>query len=821
MRQTIACLLMVGLLTAVSAGQAMAPVSVEGDATFVQAGNNWTITTATDKTAINWTGFNVAQGATVHFQQPGASSSVMNTVLGSQASYINGLLSSNGGVYLINPNGITIGPSGSVNVARFVATTLSVPTADFLAGGDLNFRGASQASVENYGKIEAIGGDVYLIARSVVNRGTIKALSGSANLVAGLDVLLTQDDGLFVRPSPAEGTGLGVDNSGMIEAVLARLEADGNMYALAINNTGVVRATSSEIAGGRVLLRAEGGSVVNSGILAAPGGEIDVLGENVAVTGGAVIDASGDAGGGQIRIGGDMRGANPDVLNAKTTSLGAGTRVAADALVAGDGGKVIVWSDDVTEAHGTISAEGAGGGIGGFIETSGREMDLLGLDLFATGGTWLIDPPVIIGQAEADAISAALDIDMNILRDGSQVVVNAPIRKTQNLGGTPILWLRATKDLTGDGTIAINADIDLAGGQLRLDATDGATQAAGTTLTAASFQVTGAGTFLLNQPTNDFGIIGVSLPVGGLVRIEDVNDLTIGKVGSAAGARVLGGELHISTPNGNILCNGLLGPDVAKGYHAIGYIGITESSVKQGSYEMWIWNLPPESVVPGAVETFINATLLTIDGNGAPIVNMKGSAAIVDFIDLIGDTMGYGWNFRVAEAFGGVSPNDYAFAMVSPVPGLVEELATVESARTAAIQDFNQFSWQTGWARDDRELDHVHDGYTLSLGSMNVDTNEVLSALYVNNITFTGHPPPAPALAVFDRIFDHVEDFPHVRPAALALGASADTMAPTLGETSTYFDQSLQQAIFYDASTKAVDPRYYYQSVGSIYQIPR
>jgi len=41
-----------------------------------------------------------------------------------------------------------------------------------------------------------------------------------------------------------------------------------------------------------------------------------------------------------------------------------------------------------------------------------------------------------------------------------------------------------------------------------------------------------------------------------------------------------------------------------------------------------------------------------------------------------------------------------------------------------------------------------------------------------------------------------------------------------LNETSTYFDQS-SQSIFFDDSTKAVDLRYYYQSVGSIYQIPR
>ena len=101
---------------------------------------------------------------------------------------------------------------------------------------------------------------------------------------------------------------------------------------------------------------------------------------------------------------------------------------------------------------------------------------------------------------------------------------------------------------------------------------------------------------------------------------------------------------------------------------------------------------------------------------------------------------------------------------------------------------------------------------------MNVNHPEYLSKLFIENITFTGH-----VISGFEinRIYDHVEDFPHVRPVALASTPGANPLIPALDEVSTYFDQRLQQAIFFDVSTKAVDPRYTYQSVGSIYQIPR
>src|SRR5690606_26629140 len=130
---------------------------------------------------IDWAGFSIAPGETTRFVQPGTDAAVLNRVTGGDPSVIHGSLRANGQVFVINPNGILVGPGGSIDAHGVVLSTLDVDKGEFLARGDLVFKGASSAGVTNLGRIHGIGGDVFLIGRSVENRGTIQA-AGTAGL---------------------------------------------------------------------------------------------------------------------------------------------------------------------------------------------------------------------------------------------------------------------------------------------------------------------------------------------------------------------------------------------------------------------------------------------------------------------------------------------------------------------------------------------------------------------------------------------------------------------------------------------------------------
>ena len=453
-----------------------------GSATFQRIGNSLTIGTGV-RAIINWQDFSIGAGELTKFVQPSASSVTLNRVVGNNPSAIFGSLQANGQVWVINQNGILVGKGARIDTAGFLASTLDTGDAQFLKNGDVNFAGSSQAGVTNAGAIQAVGGDVFLIARHVENSGSITAAKGTVGLAAGAEVLLKQagSERVFVKPAGTGAGGTGIDNSGSITAVQAELKAHGNIYALAINNSGVIRANTAVNEGGRVLLKngagktaktarspvsggnggrilldgGAGGVVNNSGTLDASGkrgGSIAVLGDRVNITGGR-IDASGDAGGGTVLIGGDTHGAGT-VRNATETTIGADARIAADAITTGNGGKVVVWSDETTIFNGGISVRGgAQGGNGGFVETSGKgslgfhgTVDLAaehGLD-----GTLLLDPRDIT-IAASGANDAELIDSTVIFNDGTPAATtDFTISNTALAALTGNIVLQAQRDIT-------------------------------------------------------------------------------------------------------------------------------------------------------------------------------------------------------------------------------------------------------------------------------------------------------------------------------------------------------------------------------------
>ncbi|MHC4448199.1 MAG: beta strand repeat-containing protein, partial [Planctomycetota bacterium] len=263
----------------------------------------------------------------------------------------------------------------------------------------------------------------------------------------------------------------------------------GDLYSLAIRHPGKTRAHDILLEGG------DDGVVNVAGMLDASdavaghvGGTIAVLGDRVALTG-AVLDASGDAGGGAVLIGGDAHGEG-GLRTASGTFVSGDSRIHADALARGDGGKVVVWAGGATRSYGAISARGGvAAGDGGFVETSGRRyLEVSDApDLSAPkgkGGAWLLDPANItiqntLGSLDtktpdftADAASSSVSDDAieAALNTGTNVTISTDVDlgAGNNESGDIVQEVDARIDKTAgtDATLSLFAanDIVLNGG---------------------------------------------------------------------------------------------------------------------------------------------------------------------------------------------------------------------------------------------------------------------------------------------------------------------------------------------------------------------
>lgn len=301
-----------------------------------------------------------------------------------------------------------------------------------------------EGTVTNTGRLTAP--EARLVGRRVANHGEIRIDDG-ALLMLGADAVYLRaiDDPVIVRlphgagasqesgsaasqeSQAGAGVGYAVENTGRIDAGRGHVR----LAAADPLGWGIRQAASSgdddtasdapSIAAGRIELDGgDDGHVSVSGLLdtrdrgAADddgtqlGGAIDVTGDVIAIAD-ARLDASGRDGGGRIRVGGEQQGGGT-LQRARAVVVDAASSLTADALEAGDGGRVIVFAETLTAVDGALSARGGeAGGDGGFVETSGLEHLRIERtpDLSAPAGEagdWLIDPYAI--RIVADAVAA-------------------------------------------------------------------------------------------------------------------------------------------------------------------------------------------------------------------------------------------------------------------------------------------------------------------------------------------------------------------------------------------------------------------------------
>ncbi|WP_264625629.1 beta strand repeat-containing protein [Candidatus Symbiopectobacterium sp. NZEC135] len=453
-------------------------------------GNAMTVTQQSNTAIVNWNSFSVGQGQSVNFIQPSSSSAILNRVTGSTRSSIAGAVTGNGQVYLINPNGIAITSTGTVKVGGgFVASTLDINDEDFLKGkrqftGNGNAAEVSNAGVVSVGR----GGYAALMGGSVKNDGLINVPVGKVGLGAAEKATLDLSGDGFLQVAVPSTSGVKealIQNNGTVSAnggaVIMTAATARNAVRNAINLSGVVEANSVGGQNGAITIGGgEGGNVTVSGTVTATssqgnGGKVNITGDSI-VLAGAKVDVSGKTGGGTVNIGGERQGKG-STQRATTTTLNAATTVKADATAQGNGGNVVVWSDNHTTFNGKISARGAGTGTGGEVEVSGKaKLAYTGkTDLSADSGKYgnlLLDPHNVVISSTADngtGFNASTDdsvINVNTLQNAlasANVTVSTGTTGTQNgdiTVASNIGWSAdTTLTLAAAGNIALNGNI--------------------------------------------------------------------------------------------------------------------------------------------------------------------------------------------------------------------------------------------------------------------------------------------------------------------------------------------------------------------------
>jgi hypothetical protein len=356
------------------------------------------------------------------------------------------------------------------------------------------------------------------------------------------------------------------------------------IYGAMINQRGILNANSAQVGdGGKIILKASRDTLLEAGSVtsatgAAQGGEVQVLGQRVALTDDASIDASGQTGGGTVLVGGDYQGKNTAVMNAEQTVVSADASIKADAIARGDGGKIVVWADGATSMAGSLSARGgAAGGDGGVAETSGKQfLDFRGVvDLRAPNGhkgSLLLDPDNISITNGSDTGISPIGGSPFLYTANSSPAVLTPLTLATQLGlsdvnvytGTgsitvqsAVNWSNASElTLSATTGIAVNAPITNAGGgRLSLYTTGGnITQAAAISVpTLAAIADTGSVTLTHNG--NSVGTVAGSGATG--FSYHDSDALTVGTVAGVA----IPTQSGISSNNGSI--------EIIAGYGAV------------------------------------------------------------------------------------------------------------------------------------------------------------------------------------------------------------------------------------------------------------
>jgi fibronectin-binding autotransporter adhesin len=308
------------------------------------------INQATQRGVIDWQSFNVGANSVVNFNQPNASSSTLNRIVGANPSQIYGQINATGEVLLVNGQGIYFSPNSQIEVGSIAATTHDISNDDYLNGNYQFQERTDSGSIVNQGSIKALNDYAALLAPEVRNEGLIFARQGTVALASGETILLKFNDtrtlsSITATPSLIKGL---IDNRYLIEAP-----------------------------GGQVIMTATAVNILNGGII-KQSGQVNVTQ--------AVQQSLTQTSDGKILL-----SSNQIIFNSQSQTIAhssqgnshisatasehidvkAGAIISTNATATGqDAGNIQLTAGKALSLAGSLSANASNSGVGGQIKTS-------------------------------------------------------------------------------------------------------------------------------------------------------------------------------------------------------------------------------------------------------------------------------------------------------------------------------------------------------------------------------------------------------------------------------------------------------------------
>jgi filamentous hemagglutinin family protein len=496
---------------------------LSGSAHATQQGNVLQITTTSRNTVLGWNSFNIGAGQTTIFDEPSASSIVFNNIHSGNPSSIFGSLQANGIVVLENQSGFFFGPNAFVKAAGLVVTTAAIDPWGSGSGAGWSFDGPPAATpIVNYGHlVTAAGGSLFLIARQIENQGTIEAPGGTAALIAGQEVLLSErPDGLSLS-APVQLPAGSVDNQGRIVANAGQVL----LQAQTVNNSGVIQANSVRQQNGVIELYAS---------------------QDIQLSGSSVIQANGDGTG-------SSQGGNIVIKSGGSFSDSAGSQITASGgAEGGNGGNVEISAPDMLSLYSRIDAGAQLGWNEGWFSLDPQNIVL---GNFSSGSTSAGTSGVISATG-----SSGPEVDVDVGSAFQNISANILLQASGNITLNPgITWdlSQSTGRPSGQLTMEAGGNITLGTTQVSSQIQDenhwSVSLAAGYNFPAGQGVVSGIGSVILNGASVIQMASGnISVLAGDNVMVGSGGIVT----GIANGAVIsgLGGNINVQAVAGSVNC---------------------------------------------------------------------------------------------------------------------------------------------------------------------------------------------------------------------------------------------------------------------------